>query len=342
MAEDVFKNVQVLKGIPVDEFLGAMGVIASSVGRGCSECHRQDGPPDWTRYADDTPLKQATRRMLRMVQQINATNFGGRQLVTCYSCHRGLHSPKVTPSLVALYSAPPDEPEDVVAPAPGAPPAGELFDKYLAAIGGAGRVAALTGYTATGTYQGYDNEQPLPLEVYVRAPDQRLWIWRTPFGDHALGYNGSRGWIAASPAERPLPLEFLTGQELDGTRLEAEAAFPTRLAQSLTQLRVGFPASIDDRDVQVVQGTTAGGVLVTLYFDVETGLLTRLMRYADSPVGRIVTQYDYDDYRPVAGVRIPFKWTRTWPDGRSVFQLREVQPNVAIPPDRFVPPPPVR
>jgi len=56
-----------------------------------------------------------------------------------------------------------------------------------------------------------------------------------------------------------------------------------------------------------------------MYFDTETGLLTRLMRYTDSPVGRIVTQYDYEDYRPVGGVRIPFKWTRTWLDGRSVF-----------------------
>jgi hypothetical protein len=334
MAEDVFKNVQVLKGIPVDQFLGTMGIIASSVSRGCSECHRQNGPADWTLYADDTPLKQVTRQMLLMTQQINRTNFGGRQVVTCYSCHRGSLRPKVTPSLVALYAAPPDEPDDIVAPAPNAPPADQIFDKYLAAIGGAARVAALTSYTGRGTYQAY-NEDPTPLEVYVRAPNQRLWVWHTFFGDHAMGYNGREAWIAASEAERPIPLEFLTGQELDGTRLEAELTFPTRVKQALTQIRAGFPVSINDRDVQVVQGTTAGGALVTLYFDTETGLLTRLMRYTDSPVGRIVTQYDYEDYRPVAGVRIPFKWTRTWLDGRSVFQLSEVQPNVNVPPDRF-------
>jgi hypothetical protein len=75
-----------------------------------------------------------------------------------------------------------------------------------------------------------------------------------------------------------------------------------------------------------------------MHFDAETGLLTRLMRYTDSPVWRIVTQYDYEDYRPVGGVRNPFKWTRTWLDGRSVFQLTEVQPNVTIPPARFARP----
>ena len=120
-------------------------------------------------------------------------------------------------------------------------------------------------------------------------------------------------------------------------RLEADLTFPTRIKQALTQVRVGYPVSINDRDVQVAQGRTAAGTLVTLYFDTETGLLTRLMRYADSPVGRIVTQYDYDDYRPVAGVRIPFKWTRTWLDGRSIFQLNDVQPNVNVPADRFAP-----
>ena len=134
-------------------------------------------------------------------------------------------------------------------------------------------------------------------------------------------------------------MELLSGQELDGTRLEVELTFPTRIKQALTQVRVGLPVSIGDSDAQVVQGRTAAGTLVTLFFDMETGLLTRLMRYTDSPVGRIVTQYDYDDYRPVAGVRIPFKWTRTWLDGRSVFQLTDVQPNVNVPPDRFAGPP---
>src|SRR5262245_5443121 len=75
MSEEVFKNVQILKGIPVDEFMGTMGIIASSIGRGCSECHVLESSSDWSLYAEDTPLKQATRRMLLMVKQINDANF---------------------------------------------------------------------------------------------------------------------------------------------------------------------------------------------------------------------------------------------------------------------------
>jgi outer membrane lipoprotein-sorting protein len=251
-----------------------------------------------------------------------------------------LSRPKVTPSLVALYSAPPDEPDDVVAPAPKAPPADQIFDKYLTAIGGAARVAALTSYTAKGTYMAFDDGQPNPLEVYVKAPNQRLWKWNRGQGDHTMAFDGKDGWSTAPQAEEPFPMIPLAGQELDGTRLEVELTFPTRIKQALTQVRVGFPQSIDDRDNQVVQGRTPAGTLVTLYFDQETGLLTRLMRYSDSPVGRIVTQYDYGDYRPVAGMRIPFKWTRTWLDGRSQFQLTDVQPNVNIPAGRFARPAP--
>lgn len=174
--------------------------------------------------------------------------------------------------------------------------------------------------------------------MYARAPNQRVWSWRTLYGDNAIVYDGRDGWIAASTIERPVPLEFLTGQDLDATRLEAELTFPARIKQALTEVRVGFPVSINDREMQVVQGRTTAGALVTLYFDAQTGLLTRLARSIDSPIGRIATQYDYEDYRDVAGVRIPFKWTRTWLNGRSVFQLTDVQPNVTIPARRFAPP----
>jgi hypothetical protein len=342
MAEEVFKNIQVLKGIPEDEFMGTMGIFASSLGKNCSECHGQESGGNWALYANDTPLKQTARRMVLMTKMINETNFGGRQVVTCYSCHRGLARPKVTPSLVALYATPPDEPEDLVVANPNAPKADDIFDKYLAAIGGAARIAALTSYTAKGTYKAFDDAEAHPLEVSVKAPNQRAWLWHGGLGDHGMVYNGRDGWTTASLDERPFPVEFLSGQELDGARLEVELTFPTRIKQALTGVRVGLPASIGDKDYQVVQGRTPAGTLVTLYFDMETGLLTRLMHYTDSPVGRIVTQYDYDDYRPVAGVRIPFKWTRTWLDGRSQFVLTDVQPNVAIPADRFAAPPQAR
>src|SRR5437016_10698910 len=105
MLEDVFKNVQILKGIPVDEFMDTMGFFAAALSLNCTECHTPDSENSWATYADDTPLKQTSRRMMRMVTAINKDNFGGVRAVTCYTCHAGTQKPKVVPSVVVQYSA---------------------------------------------------------------------------------------------------------------------------------------------------------------------------------------------------------------------------------------------
>ena len=122
----------------------------------------------------------------------------------------------------------------------------------------------------------------------------------------------------------------LTGGDLDGAKLDAALAFPARIKQALTRWRVGFPAIIDDRPVQLVQGTSGDGRYpVNLYFDNQSGLLVRQVRYSDSPVGLNPTQVDYADYREVAGVKMPFRWTMSWLDGRSTTELAGVQPSTA-------------
>src|SRR3954451_5994072 len=95
MAEEVFKNVQVLRGLPVDQFMGTMGFFSAALGLNCTDCHVDESGGDWGRYADDNALKQMARRMIVMVNTINTTNFGARQMVTCNSCHRGNRTPNV-------------------------------------------------------------------------------------------------------------------------------------------------------------------------------------------------------------------------------------------------------
>src|SRR5690349_13258281 len=85
MADDVFKNIQVLRGLTVDQFMGTMGFIAAALSMNCSECHHTGSAAE---YADDTPRKQTARKMILMVNALNKANFGGKREVTCYSCHR--------------------------------------------------------------------------------------------------------------------------------------------------------------------------------------------------------------------------------------------------------------
>jgi photosynthetic reaction center cytochrome c subunit len=339
-AEEVFKNIQVLKGIPVDEFMSTMGVFSAALGMSCEDCHAANDSK-WENFALDTsPRKLRARGMIQMMSAINKSYFGGRQVVTCYSCHRGSDRPKVTASLANLYGAgPPEEPDDIIAQAPGQPPADQILDKYLQALGGAQRLANLTSFVAKGTNSGYGPEGgKRPVEIYAKAPGQRTTVIHTDNGDSTTTCDGSAGWIAAPL--RPVPVLTLTATDLDGAKLDAELAFPARIKQALGRWRVGFPATIDDRDVQVVQGTTAGGVIATLYFDAESGLLVRLVRYSNSVVGRIPTQIDYADYRDVSGVKMPFRWTVTWLDGRENFELSEVLANTPIEAAKFTKPAP--
>jgi hypothetical protein len=136
---------------------------------------------------------------------------------------------------------------------------------------------------------------------------------------------------------RLLPL--LPGAELDGASLDADLCFPGDIKQALNQWRVGFPVTtIEDRAVNVIQGTGAGGSRVKLYFDVESELLTRQVRYEDTPVGMVPTQVDYTDYREVAGIKMPFHVVVTWTDGQSIIELNEVEPNVAVDAAKFAEP----
>jgi len=235
-----------------------------------------------------------------------------------------------------MYGAPPlEDPDEILEQAPGAPPADQVLDKYLRALGGADRLATLTSFVAKGTYQGNAEVEKRPFEVFAKVPAQRTAIIHSNNGDTTTAYDGRAAWIAAPDTESPVPLLGLTGLELDAVKLDADLSFPARVKSILSDWRVGFPTTIDDRDVQVVQGTSAGRSPVKLYFDRESGLLVRLVRYTDSPVGRNPTQIDYADYREVAGVKMPFRWTVTWLDGRSTIQLNDVQPNIPIDAARF-------
>src|SRR6202162_3109616 len=158
MAEDVFKNVQVLKGIPVDEFMSTMGIFSAALGVSCENCHAANDSK-WENYAgDNTEKKKTARRMVAMMSTINKSFFGGRQVVTCFSCHRGGDHPKTTPDLGAVYGATPEGGlDDLVEQAPGAPSADQFMNKYVQAVGGE-RLGAITSFMARGTSSGYGPE----------------------------------------------------------------------------------------------------------------------------------------------------------------------------------------
>jgi outer membrane lipoprotein-sorting protein len=167
-----------------------------------------------------------------------------------------------------------------------------------------------------------------PIEIMAKAPGQRVTIIHTSNGDWTTTYDGRTGWVA-EPG-RPVPLLELTGEFLEAVKADADLAFPGGIKQSFSQWRVGYPTTINDREAEVVQGSSGRAFPVKLYFDKESGLLLRQVRYTNSPVGLNPTQVDYSDYRDVSGVKMPFRWTTTWTDGRATTELAEIKANAPV------------
>ncbi|MBV9503737.1 MAG: c-type cytochrome [Acidobacteriia bacterium] len=339
MAEEVFKNVQVLKGIPVSEFMGTMGFFAASLGLNCVYCHVSESLQDWSKFAEDVPRKRMARTMIQMVRDINTRNFGGRSVITCYSCHHGNEHPKEIPSLTQQYSTPEEDPNEIeIPPQPLAgPSAAQVLDKYVSAVGS----AAHGTIVAKGTYEGYETyHEKVPFELYAKAPAQSDIVIHTQNGDSTTVFDGRQGWIA-SPSNPVLLLPLAPGAEIDGPRLDAELLFPAQIKGALTQWRAGFPVtSIGDTDVQPIEGRGEGNTRIKLFFDLKTGLLSRQVRYSRTAIGTNPIQIDYADYRDVKGVKLPFRWIVTWTNGQSTYQFTEIESDLPVDNGKFAKPAP--
>jgi hypothetical protein len=338
MAGTYFKNVQVLKNIPVDEFMDTMGFFAASLSLNCTDCHIPESAGSWARYADDTQLKITSRKMVTMVNAINANKF-----VTCWTCHRGGQQPPNIPSLLEQYSPPPpDDPNEfqIRADATGEPTPDQVFAKYIQAVGGAQKLAAVKSFVGKGTYEGYDTDhEPNPFEVYAKSPNMRATIVHFRIGEGIRVTDGRNAWVASS--DKPQPVMTLSGGELAGARIDATSMFPTQLRATYPTWKVG-DTTIDDKPVIVAQGTAPGRTSVKLFFDKDSGLLVRLLRYDTTVIGTNPIQIDYGDYRDVNGVKMPFLWTWTWTDGQDIIKLNNIQPNAAIDATQFNKPAPVK
>jgi photosynthetic reaction center cytochrome c subunit len=332
-AGETFKNVTTtsLKALTVDDFMGAMGVISADLGLDCADCHPGAGT-DKANFVIDTPQKITARKMIDMIAVINKTNFNGVQNVTCWTCHHGKEVPANTITLDKLYGSPNDEHDDFVAQQPGEPKGADVLDKYIAALGGAQKLATLKSYIATGTSVGYEGlGGGGSFQIFAKFPDQRSTVIvfkdHPERGDTHRVYDGEIGWNKTP--RNAVPEYQLSGSELDGVRVDALLSFPGQIKTALTQLRTAT-ADLGDKDAEIVQGSGPHGLLVTLYFDKKTNLLLRMVRYSKSPVGRIPTQVDYADYRDVGGIKFPFSYTFSWLDGKDAYKLSDVKVNVPI------------
>jgi photosynthetic reaction center cytochrome c subunit len=332
-ADQAFKNIQTLKGIPADQLIPTMQFIAASLGVECEYCH-VEGAFD----KDDKKPKQTARKMMEMMFAINKGTFENRREVTCYSCHHGSTRPAAIPPIAGAAVEPNRVPEKVAHEEDqgtnAAAAVDPVLEKYISALGGPSSIQKVTTRVENGNVDLGGRQ--VPIEIYAQAPDKRLSVMHTPNGDSVTAYNGTVGWLSV-PGR---PTQWMGPNETDAARLDADLSLPVKMKQVFNELRLKAEQKIDGRDVNVLQGLREGKPPVNFYFDQQSGLLVRMVRYIDTAVGLNATQIDYADYRDSGGVKIPYQWTIARPRGQFTVKIEAVSPNLPIDERKFAPPPP--
>jgi len=329
LAEEQFKNIQTLKGIPADQVVPSMQFIGASLGVECEYCHVHGAMEK-----DDKKPKVTARKMIAMMMAINKDNFKGRREVTCFSCHRGTKDPVATPIIGDEEGKPDNAGEQPGEAKPALPAAEQLLDKYLAAVGGGDALQKISTRVQKGTVTAFGGER-FPVEVYSKGPDKRLSIMHLKGGDSITAFDGNRGWLGV-----PGRTHLMSAEESAAAHMDADLYFAGHLKTMFAKFRVDAGEKINDRETFLVVGRNEGQPPLQLYFDRQSGLLLRLVRYAETPLGRNPTQIDYADYRDAGGVKLPFRWTLARPDNRFTIQIDQIEQNIPVDDAKFVAPPP--
>ncbi len=322
-AEQVYKNIQVFKGIPASELEPTMAFISGSLGVKCNHCHVNPFAKD------DKPTKQTARQMIRMVFDLNKGSFNGEKAVSCYTCHRGRPQPVSVPAVgqnlwQPTTSAPKDSP---------LPTVDQILDRYVQALGGVQAFQKVTSRVAKGSRIGADGVL-VPEDVYQKAPNKILTITTYPDVTFSTGFNGIAGWGSSSKeGPRDLPAPVLA-------QLKSDSDFykEIRTRDLYRKHTLAGKSTIGENEVFVIEATPLIGSSEKLFFDIRTGLLVRRYMESETVLGMFPLQTDYEDYREVDGIKQPFliRWSmpgRSW--GRKIVEMKQ---NVDLDDMRFNPP----
>lgn len=331
------KNIQVLKGLPDSQLGTVMNFIAVSMGRQCNYCHVNKGGNNWIWESDDKEEKLTGRKMITMVLALNKDNFRGSPTVSCYTCHRGRSTPQGIPSFPLPTPAPRPQPQATPAsgqPTPSPVPqpnADQILARYTEALGGQAAIDKMKTLVMKGTYAGV-NGSPLPYEVSLAAPDKFYINVTAQGGTVERGFDGKAGW-----EKSPRGVNELMNPVLDDLKSTFFFYRNIKLKEQFTQVRFGGRERIGDRNALVINGRTADNHRERLSFDAETGFLLRRISYLETPIGLIPNQIDFEDYRDVDGVKVPFtvKVTSVEPGLVSTRTYTEIKLNVPVDDSKF-------
>ena len=332
-AEKVFHNIQVLKGMRAGDLQGAMSFIASSLGVDCDYCHHGE---DFGK--DLRKEKSRAREMIEMVQRINQETFRGENKVNCFTCHQG-HADPISLAPISL----PAIRESKTEAAAGAPPGGallsvdEVLSHYTQALGGQ---AALDGIKSrvirTEPLEKRGGDPKTVSMIYQKAPTKVLVANESASYSSWVGFNGQRAWAQDSLKSY---WGILNNPQRNSIMRESELYAGSRIVTQYSKVKVSRKEKIGDKNTVVIEGTSPEGTSEEFFFDTETGLLVRRHITEQTVFGGFQVQADFEDYREVGGVKLPFVVRWSSPGGawgtRLSTNIVEVKINEPIDDEKF-------
>jgi outer membrane lipoprotein-sorting protein len=312
-ASEVFKNVVVLRDASQPQFMSAMSLISGSLGVGCLHCHEL--PYD----RDTKEAKITARKMIRMTADLNATNFGGKNVVTCNTCHQGSLHPTGLPAL--WEKASPKAAPKINEPLPAFE---EVAARYRKAVGEAeAKSIHLEGFMTTG-----GDPRARPFEIDASFPEQ--FVLNMVGAQTKMVRNGAKVWVVAPRAAQEVPLEQ--------ARAIADLFQPVKRIDQLGTATVTGIEQIEGRLYVCVDSTTATATL-RLYFDKSTGLLYKARTETVNALGVEPSEILFEDYTIQNGIKMPNAITNRSTIDRVVYRFSKIEPNAKVDPAKFELPP---
>jgi photosynthetic reaction center cytochrome c subunit len=333
------KNIKVLNGLPESQLVPVMNFMSASLGVRCTYCH-VNKDDKWDFVSDEKPEKNTAREMIKMVLAVNKETFRGNTDVSCFTCHRGRTNPASVPALpVPVVTPRPIAPETKpgeTKPTDAAPTADQILAKYLEALGGNAAIDKLKTRTMKGDWVTSDGIT-LGYEVYQSGPEKIYVVLNTPKqGVFERGFNGSTGWEKSGRGVRAIE-----GPELVNLRRYPDLFTDIKLKEQFSQLTFGGKEKIGEREVYVLRGMRTDNRRERLYFDGQTGLLVRCVTSTPTMIGAIPEQVDFEDYKNVDGLMVPFtiRISSVDPNITSTRKFTDVKLNVPVDERKFNTPP---
>lgn len=312
LAGEAFKNVQVLKELPEEQFWATMSFFADSLGVNCERCHAD--PFD----ADKKPEKIKARRMIRMVLDLNARYFDGEQKVTCNSCHRGTTEPVRQPSLDAQRWM---DFSKVEGPLPSGASMIARYRKLTGVDAAAAPHAERVAYEMT-IYLSEAPPHKVETAVTVGGTDRFRMIRHDDQGSREFIRDGDAGWTDGASGWKAMD-----GNEMNDISSEA-SSFDWETLKDVTEPRAIRRDMARGRQSVVVEAKDHGE-RVWLYFDEKTGMLLRKRTFSPSFFADECWDVEYDDYRRVGGVTLPFLVQILNPSGNGLT-IRKAKERVMV------------